>query len=207
VSLRVVGAGLGRTGTHSLKLALESLLEAPCYHMIEIRERPADADVWRRAADGEALDLTASIRGYAATVDWPAAAFWRQLSQENPDALVLLSTRATSEEWWESANSTIFEVSRRMEPGPVYHMLNSVFPRTFTADFSDHAAAIAAYEAHNAAVRRDAPADRLVDWRPGDGWQPLCDALGMPVPDEPFPHSNAREGFRERRGFDGRPGA
>ena len=128
MSLRVVGAGLGRTGTHSLKLALETLLDAPCYHMIEIRERPDDADVWRRAAEGETLDLTRSIEGYAATVDWPTAAFWRQLSQENPDAVILLSTRASSEEWWESANSTIFEVSRQMDPGPVYHMLNSSSP-------------------------------------------------------------------------------
>ena len=205
MSLRVVGAGLGRTGTHSLKLALETLLGAPCYHMIEIRERLDDADVWRRAADGETVDLTGSIKGYAATVDWPAAAFWRQLSQENPDAVILLSTRASSQEWWESANSTIFEVSRQMTPGPFYHMLNSVFPKTFTPDFLDRDAAIAAYEAHNAAVRRGAPADRLVEWRPGDGWQPICDALGLPVPDEAFPHSNAREGFRERRGWDGGP--
>ena len=174
--------------------------------MIEIRERPDDADGWRRAAEGEALDLTSMIEGYAATVDWPAAAFWRQLSEENPDAVILLSTRAGSQEWWESANSTIFEVSRRMSPGPVYHMLNAVFPRTFTADFLDRDAAIAAYEAHNAAVRRDAPADRLVEWRPGDGWQPICDALRLPVPDEPFPHSNAREGFRERRGWEGEGG-
>jgi hypothetical protein len=207
VSLRVVGAGLGRTGTHSLKLALETLLDAPCYHMIEIRERPDDADVWRRAAEGETLDLTRSIEGYAATVDWPTAAFWHQLSQENPDAVILLSTRASSEEWWESANSTIFEVSRQMDPGPVYHMLNSLFPSTFTADFSDHDAAVAAYDAHNAAVRRHAPADRLVEWRTGDGWQPLCDALGTPVPDQPFPHSNARDGFRQRRGWDGHNGS
>lgn len=207
MSLRLVGAGLGRTGTHSLKLALETLLGAPCYHMIEIRQRPEDADVWRRAAEGEPLNLTRSIEGYAATVDWPAAAFWRQLAKENPKAVILLSTRASSEEWWESANSTIFEVSRRMTPGPVYHMLNSLFPRTFTADFLDHDAAVAAYEAHNAAVRRDAPAGRLVEWQPGDGWRPICDALGVPVPDEPFPHSNAREGFRGRRGWDGEEGA
>jgi len=206
VSLQVVGAGLGRTGTHSLKLALETLLDAPCYHMIEIRERPGDADVWRRAAEGERIDLTAAIDGYAATVDWPAAPFWLQLSQENPDAIVLLSTRASSEEWWNSANSTIFEVNRTMEPGPVYRMLKSLFPRTFTADYSDRDAAVAAYEAHNASVRRHAPADRLVEWQPGDGWRPLCNALGIPVPDEPFPHSNAREGFRRRRGFDSEPG-
>ena len=207
MSLRVVGAGLGRTGTHSLKLALETLLDAPCYHMMEIRDRPDDADVWRRAAEGETLDLTRSIEGYAATVDWPTAAFWRQFSQENPDAVILLSTRASSQEWWESANSTIFEVSRQMDPGPVYHMLNSLFPSTFTADFSDHDAAVAAYDAHNAAVRRHAPADRLVEWRPGDGWQPLCEALGTPAPDQPFPHSNARDDFRQRRGWDSHNGS
>jgi Sulfotransferase domain len=202
VSLRVVGAGLGRTGTHSLKLALETLLEGPCYHMIEIRERPDDADGWQGAAEGAAVDLTAMIDGYVAAVDWPAAAFWRQLAAENPDAIILLSTRASAEEWWRSADQTIFEVSRRMEPGPVHRMMSSIFPRTFTADYTDHDKAIAAYEAHNAAVRRDAPADRLVDWQPGDGWEPICAALGVAVPDEPFPHSNSREGFRQRRGWD-----
>lgn len=202
MSLRVVGAGLGRTGTHSLKLALETLLGGPCYHMIEIRERPDDADGWRRAAEGEQVDLTGMIDGYVAAVDWPASAFWRQLADENPDAVILLSTRATSEEWWQSADQTIFEVSRHMEPGPVHRMMSSIFPRTFTADFTDHDAAVAAYERHNAEVRRDAPPDRLVDWRPGDGWEPICAALGVPVPDEPFPHSNAREGFRQRRGWD-----
>jgi hypothetical protein len=202
MSLRVVGAGLGRTGTHSLKLALETLLGGPCYHMIEIRERPEDADGWRRAADGEHVDLTAMIDGYVAAVDWPAAAFWRQLADENPGAIILLSTRSSSESWWESAHSTIFEVSRTMSDGPVNRMLKSIMPNTFTADISDHDAAVAAYEAHNAAVRRDAPAERLVDWRPGDGWEPICAALDLPVPDEEFPHSNAREGFRARRGWD-----
>ena len=82
MTLRVVGAGLGRTGTHSLKLALEQLLGGPCYHMVEVLGRPDQAAVWSRAARGEEPDWTTFLAGYEATVDWPAASFWRELVVE-----------------------------------------------------------------------------------------------------------------------------
>src|SRR5215813_1479392 len=97
MTLKVVGAGLGRTGTHSLKLALEQLLGGPCYHMIEVFGHPDDVDVWRRAAEGETIDWSKFPDGYIASVDWPGGSFWREMAGANPDSVILLSTRENSE--------------------------------------------------------------------------------------------------------------
>jgi hypothetical protein len=207
MSLRVVGAGLGRTGTHSLQLALQQLLGAPCYHMMEVFQHPDHIAVWQRAAQGDLPDWNALLDGYRATVDWPAAAFWRELGDANPDAVVLLSSRENAAAWWKSANDTIFEISRRAAPpDPVVRaqleMVTDLLVNRFCADWADEHAAKRAYEAHNAAVRAGVPAGRLVEWRPGDGWEPICRALGVPVPDEPFPHVNSTAEFRAMLGLD-----
>src|ERR1700756_2132881 len=109
MTLRVVGAGLGRPGTLSLKLALEQLLGGRCYHMIETFERPDDGPVWIAAHAGEAVDWDAFLAEYVATVDWPGCDFWEPLAAANPDALVLLSVRDSAAAWWKSASATIFE--------------------------------------------------------------------------------------------------
>ncbi|HEX2382232.1 MAG TPA: sulfotransferase [Acidimicrobiales bacterium] len=204
MSLKVVGAGLGRTGTHSLKLALEQLLGGPCYHMIEVFEHPEHIDVWRRAAEGEAVDWASFPKGYTASVDWPGGAFWREMADANPDSIILLSTRQTSEAWWKSANGTIFQVLDSPDEGlPGWRdMIDAMFANRFTADVKDKAAAIAAYERHNADVRATADPARLLDWTTGDGWEPICAALGVPVPTEPFPHVNSTDDFRAMVGLD-----
>lgn len=205
--LRVVGAGLGRTGTHSLKLGLEQLLGGPCYHMLEVFERPQDVAVWQRAVGGESPDWLAFLGGYRATVDWPAAAFWRELAATSPDAKVLLSVRDT-DEWWASAQRTIFAVSERGAPpdnpeaSAQLHMITTMLRERFTPDWGDESAAKAAYERHNDQVRASADPSRLVEWAPGEGWQPLCAALDLPVPDEPFPHVNTTAEFRAMAGLD-----
>src|SRR5579864_5358279 len=107
MGLRVIGAGVGRTGTLSLKGALETLLGGPCYHMMEVITHPAHVDVWRAAGSGEDVDWAAFLAGYAATSDFPACLFWRDLRELYPDALVLLSTRSSTQTWWESASQTI----------------------------------------------------------------------------------------------------
>jgi hypothetical protein len=206
VALRVVGAGLGRTGTNSLKLALEQLLGAPCYHMIEVFGRPDDIPVWHRAAEGDMPDWRAFPSGYSATVDWPAASFWSELAAANPDAIVLLSIR-DADEWWRSAHATIFEVMRRpIPPDPVASaqlaMIDAVLRTRFTAEWDDEEAAKRAYVAHNERVRDAVPRDRLVEWRPGDGWKPICDALDVAVPDDPFPHVNTTADFRAMLGIE-----
>src|ERR1700731_2339994 len=100
MDLRVVGAGLGRTGTHSLKVAFEQLLGGPCYHMVEVLGRPDQRAVWASAARGEDIDWADFLSPYAATVDWPAAAFWKELSAAWPDAVIVLSTRKDAASWW-----------------------------------------------------------------------------------------------------------
>jgi hypothetical protein len=197
--MRVVGAGLGRTGTLSLKLALERLLGAPCYHMLEVMSHPGHVPIWHAAARGERVDWERLLRRYGAAVDWPAASFWPELSAAFPDAIVLLSVR-DPDAWWESASHTIFPTSLAVEAGPWRSMLDAVFAARFTPALRDREACIAAYERHNDRVREAVPADRLVEWRPGDGWAPLCAALGVPIPGEPFPHANSREEFMARVG-------
>ncbi len=199
MKLHVVGAGLGRTGTNSLKVALERLLGAPCYHMMEVFQHPEHIPLWRAAARGEMPDWNALFADYAAAVDWPAAAFWPELSAAFPDALVLLSVR-DPQSWWQSASETIFP-SLREQRGTEWHtMVDDVFEARFTRALDDRAAAIAELERHNARVRASVPARRLLEWRAADGWAPLCAALGVPIPNEPFPHTNTRADWQARNG-------
>jgi hypothetical protein len=194
--LQVVGAGLGRTGTLSLKKALERLLDGPCYHMSEVIQHPEHVALWRSAAQGDRVDWDAILDGYVATVDWPAASFWPELTTLNPHALVLLSVRENADDWWRSASTTIFEFARRFPPGGLGgwdEMWSTLARNRFTERLDDASSAIAAYERHNDAVREGVAPDRLLEWRPGDGWAPICDRLGRPVPDEPFPHTNKAE--------------
>jgi hypothetical protein len=202
MALRVIGAGVGRTGTHSLKLALEQLLDGPCYHMSELFGRDDDIAVWHAAARGEPADLTGMLDGYAATVDWPAAAFWRELREGSPDAVVLLSQRRSPEAWWDSFSRTIVDTLSTPVPADDVAwtrrraLTTDMMANRFTPDWADRDAAIAAYIRNNDEVRRAVPADRLVEWQPGDGWGPLCHALNVDEPDEPFPHTNTTAEFR-----------
>jgi len=209
MALRVVGAGLGRTGTASLQLALQQLLDGRCYHMGETFGRPDDIPVWHAAVTGSSPDWHAFLAEFVATVDWPACAFWRELADANPDAIVLLSTRASADAWWKSAHDTIFQISKRELPPEAppqfaaqIAMAADMFALTFTPGWEDETEAKRAYEAHNAAVRAAIDPARLVDWQPGDGWEPICAALGVPVPSDPFPHVNTTADFRAMTGMD-----
>src|SRR5579871_506992 len=196
MALRVIGAGVGRTGTMSLKGALEMLLGAPCYHMLEVFAHPEHVDVWRRAGNGEDVDWNALLDGYAATSDFPACLFWPELLERNPGAIVVLSTRRDAQTWWESASETIFSPAVQAATSGMpewWAMWQAVSKARFTEDVNDEAAAKAAYERHNAAVRAAVPPAQLVDWQPSDGWAPICAALGVAVPEAPFPHANTRE--------------
>jgi sulfotransferase family protein len=202
MQLKVVGAGVGRTGTSSLKLALERLTGGPCYHMFEVLQHPESVPRWHAIVRGESDDWEGLMGGYTASVDWPASAYWQELSAMNPDAVIVLSTRATPEEWWASMEKTIVAVMTMdlppENPGMREHraMVLDLFERRFTPDWRDPAAAMAAYERHNARVRAEAPSERLLEWQPADGWGPLCEALGVAVPPEPFPHENRTADFQ-----------
>jgi hypothetical protein len=205
VALQVIGAGLGRTGTTSLKLALEDLLGGNCYHMLEVRERPADPGVWADAYENRLPDWGAFLEGYRAVVDWPAAPFWSELSEAFPDAVIVLSVR-DPESWWKSASRTIFPALSTYfasdAPDNDWTRMGRRMMTSFTPGWQEESAAKAAYLAHNDHVRSTAPADRLVEWRPGDGWHPVCAALGMDIPDKPFPHVNTTSDFRAEVGLD-----
>jgi len=202
MALRIVGAGLGRTGTASLKLALEQLLDGPCFHMSELFEHPELTPVLHSGARREPVDWEGFPPGYEATLDWPACAFWRELAAANPDAPVLLSTRSSAEKWWESYSQTILKVMTSPVPPDDEAwvarraLMMDLMPSTFAAGWQEREGAIAGYERHNAAVREGIPAERLIDWQPGDGWEPICAVLGVPVPSEPFPHTNTSAEFR-----------
>jgi hypothetical protein len=198
MALRVVGAGVGRTGTLSLKTALEQLVGEPCYHMLEVFSHPEHVAFWREAAEGGKVDWTGTLDGYGATADFPACLFWQEILDANPDAVVVLSTRKDSGTWWESASQTIFAIDGSHIPPEMtewFEMWRGVATARFTHDWTDEVASRAAYDRHNAEVRASVPADRLVEWEPGDGWGPLCGSLGLPEPAEPFPHLNTREDF------------
>jgi hypothetical protein len=146
------------------------------------------------------------LDGYNAIVDFPGAAVWQQLADAFPEAPVLLSTRSSAEVWWKSADATILEATRKaVEDGvdtPQRKMVLAMWAERFTPDWDNKAKCMAAYDAHNQAVRDTIPTDRLFDYQPGDGWGPLCNALNLAEPTEPFPHTNTTEDFRSMAGFD-----
>ena len=202
MSLRVVGAGLARTGTNSLKVAMEQLLGGRCYHMYELFGQPGHVGQWRAAIRGEPIDWDALFDGWAAAVDWPASALWREIAAANPDAVILLSEREDPQTRWRSARPTVFDIDPAQLPDDMsewYEMYMDLLRFRFTERWREPDEAMAAYERHNADVRASASSDRLVEWKTGDGWGPLCAALGVPVPDEPFPHTNTTADFLARR--------
>lgn len=204
MSLRVIGAGLGRTGTMSLKLALEHLLGGPCYHMTELFQHPGHLLHWQNAADGEPIDWEQIFGDYVAAVDEPTAQLWAPITRAYPDALVILSVR-DPDAWWKSANATIMDVKRQAPPpedkdrSAWYKMIMTLYDRLYPEGVDDPEAAKAAFRDHIGRVKSGVPKERLLIWQVSDGWDPICKALGLPVPDEPFPHTNTREEFIERR--------
>jgi len=203
--LKVVGAGFGRTGTNSLKLALEQLGFGPCHHMFEVRDNPDQLPYWQAAARGETPDWDEVFADYNASVDWPSARYWRELAAHFSDAKVLLSVRSP-ESWIKSVHATIWQsLSNRekVEPGPRRDRMNMsyelVVRQTFDERLGDPDYAMSVFRAHNEAVQREIPPERLLVYTAGDGWEPLCRFLGVDVPDTPYPHTNSTAEFRERR--------
>ena len=203
MTIQIVGAGVGRTGTHSLKVALERLLGGTCHHMIEVFGRPDQIAGFTAAIDGVPTDWPALLGDFSAIVDFPGSFFWRELAAAFPDAPVLLSTR-DAEGWYKSAQNTIFNTLSGGPPEIEAWMgaVTRAFGSRFCDQLADKDAMIAAFNAHNAAVRAEIAPERLIDWTPSDGWGPICAALNLPVPDEPFPVTNTTKEFREMIGLE-----
>jgi hypothetical protein len=201
MTLRVIGAGFGRTGTVSLQRALEELGVAPCYHMFEIGKHPEHAAMWLAASRGDRIDWGALLAGYAGAVDWPACALWRELLAEYPDARVILTVR-DSMSWYASFCETILPRVVNLPPIESFtmHALYDVgreviLRRTFSGVAADSAGSIAVFEAHNAEVIAELKGPRLLVYDVAQGWEPLCTFLGVPVPQTSFPRVNARAEF------------
>jgi len=206
--LKVVGAGVGRTGTASLKLALEQLLGGRCHHMLEILNDPSQVPGWTEALEGRDVDWQELLSDYVTLVDWPGASFWREISAANPDALVLLSTR-DADAWYRSASNTIFLGFDNPPPGfePWFATVQKMFGERFSDDLGNPTAMMDAFERHNAQVRAGVPAERLLEWTASDGWEPICERLGVAVPNEAFPAINSTNETRAILGMAPLPAA
>lgn len=197
MTLRVVGAGLPRTGTSSLRQALGTLFSGEVLHMHALPGHPFDLGTgWQTALAGGTPDWDALTAEYVAAVDWPASQFWRELSAAHPNALILLSVRHSAQTWVESVQATILPHARACAaPGWTDGRdLATLFERfAGTPHWDDPVVLANAYDRYNADVQASAPSDRLLVWQASQGWEPICRALGVSVPQEPFPWTNQRQ--------------
>jgi hypothetical protein len=194
VTLKVIGAGFGRTGTMSLKLALEQLGFGPCYHMVEVFRNAEAPGWWIDAADGLG-DWDKIFRSYNACVDWPAATFYASLARRYPEAKVILTER-DPEAWFASTQATIFPRATPPDTDiPFDRMFRKVIGQLFDNRMRDHDHVIDVFNRHNAQVRRTIAPDRLLVYELTQGWEPLCRFLDVPIPPTPMPKTNAREEF------------
>ncbi|HUF37908.1 MAG TPA: sulfotransferase [Anaerolineales bacterium] len=203
MAIDVLGAGFGRTGTKSLKTALEIIGFGPCYHMTEVKENPGHREAWNAIAFGRAEpDWDALFDGYRAAVDWPATHYWRELAAHCPQAKVILTIR-DPEDWHRSYINTISHVVHQPVPPEApedAHLHRDTIRKiivedTFQGRDRDPVYAVGAYLARLEQVARTIDLDRLLVYDITTGWKPLCDFLGVPIPPEPFPHKNTTEEF------------
>lgn len=197
--MKVIGAGFGRTGTMSLKVALEELGFGPCYHMSEAFEHPEHVSLWEAAIRGEPLDWEKIFGSYQAAVDWPTSAFYKELMKVYPHAKVLLTIRAP-EKWYESTKHTIYTTVDVPDPSPTLRMATKlIWEQTFEGSFEEHRYAIEVFKRHNEEVKNHVPPERLLIYEVREGWKPLCEFLGVEIPEgKPFPHLNDMEAFKEK---------
>jgi len=195
--LSVIGAGFGRTGTMSLKLALDRLGFGPCYHMVEVFKNPKASGYWEAAADGRPVDWEEVFAGYGSTVDWPSATFYKQLANAYPEAKVILTVR-DPEAWFASTQATIFSRHIRDDTEDDWQrMVLKVISDLFDRRMTDKAKLIDVYQRHNEEVRRTIPQERLLVYEVADGWEPLCRFLDAEVPNESMPRANSTDEFRQ----------
>ena len=200
MTIEVLGPGFGRTGTTSLKAALEYLGFAPCHHMVEVFEHPEQIPVWHAAARGEPVDWRSVLAPYRAAIDWPSSLFWRDLMTIFPDAKLILTVR-DPDSWWRSFSKTVAVDYTRPPPDNPglrrwYDMAKEVIAtQTFGGMPNDRNTAIAAFERHIADVIETVSSERLLVFQVSDGWDPLCRFLGRPIPRDPFPRTNSTKEF------------
>jgi hypothetical protein len=212
--MRVIGAGFGRTGTLSTKAALERLGFGPCHHMTEVLQHPAQIRRWLDLAEGRPIAWETLLAGYTSCVDWPAASYWRELTDHYKDAKVILTVR-DPERWLASMNATIFKQANRGRtwPGRAMRLTSTLLGTDFAALIKmtrlvvsnrvfggmtpDPEHALKIFNTHVEEVKATIPPERLLVFEVAQGWEPLCEFLGAPVPAEPFPRVNDAAGFEQ----------
>jgi len=202
--LEIIGAGFGRTGTNSLRLALEHLGFGPCHHMHEVAADPRQVPIWEAAAQGRPMDWESVFAGYRSQVDWPGARYWRELASAFPQARIILTVRPP-EDWFRSFAATVAPelLGPPSSPDPVAvarrHMQReTIAQQVFGGRPMDRAHAIAVFRNHIEQVRQSVPAERLLIFEVTQGWDPLCAFLGVRAPDTPFPRTNDAREFHQR---------
>lgn len=197
MALKVIGSGLGRTGTLSTKLALQQIGFGPCHHMAEVFMHPESVPLWVEAGRGKP-DWDAIFDGYVSMVDHPGCAYWRELMDYYPDAKVLHTVR-DPDKWFDSTQATIFSDANmgRVREGPMGEFFAQL-QAFYGGDMHDRAFMTDFFRRHTEKVVATVPKERLLVFEVSQGWGPLCDFLGVPVPDTPYPRENTTEQFQAR---------
>jgi Sulfotransferase domain len=217
--MKMIGVGFGRTGTMSLKAALEELGANPCFHMIDLimgENKERDLPYWVKIANDEPVDWHEVFDGWEATVDWPACSRWEELIEAFPGVPVLLNVR-DFDGWYKSVENTILAVKLAAQAGEVREDTNRDMPAPelwgviekliwqgdFQGRFEDKEWVRQMYFDRIDTIKSTVDPDRLIVWELGkDGWEPLADALGVPVPDKPFPRLHDTNEFRTEFGLE-----
>jgi hypothetical protein len=214
MAIKVIGAGWGRTGTESLKIALEQLGFSRCYHGFELFNEGAKLKYWKELHEKGSTNFDELFSVHQAAVDFPAARYYRELMEYYPDAKVILTVRDAAK-WYDSAANTIFKkpdpikfpilkllgkISKKLSyiPQIYYHIQEFLYKETFHNKTDDKEAMIALYHQWNEEVQRTVPAEKLLVYEVSEGWEPLCKFLNVPIPDTPFPRTNSKESFQKR---------
>ncbi len=212
MGLKIIGAGFGRTGTQSLQRAIEMLGFGPCHHMYELRRDPRLTAIWQAIADGGPADWDTVFDGYDSTVDWPASAYWREITAHFPRAKVILSVRDPSK-WYDSMLETIVPsatLGAEVDPDPNGRAGSALIRKValegiFRGRITDRDFALQRFEDQRKAVIAGIPPKRLLVMDVREGWGPLCAFLGVSVPDQPFPNGNSVSAFRARKSYLSKP--
>ena len=194
MALKVIGAGLGRTATFSMKFALEHIGFGPCYHMSEVMAGARrNIPLWVDVVNGK-YDWDEIFEGYQSTTDYPACTYWRELALHYPDAKVILTVR-DADNWFDSVNATIYseQMQGSLAGSPAEAMMQGAIFNAFDNKTQDRGFMTNWFERRNQEVIDTLPKDRLLVFSPKEGWEPLCEFLGVDVPDEPFPRVNSRD--------------
>ncbi len=210
MTLEVIGAGFGRTGTKSMKIALKQLGYARCHHMLEVVQNPSQIDYWSRASLGENMDWDKVFDGFKASVDWPSASYYKELAAYYPDAKVILTVR-DPDAWYKSITETIYPLTSSV-PAWILFLSKSVrihtasvnrtiWHGTFDDRMDDQAHVTQVFRDHIEDVKRSIRPDRLLVHEAKEGWEPLCEFLGKPIPDIPYPRVNETRDMKRALGL------